>query len=310
VTCLIRTASQADRLRELGAEPVCGDVTDPVSLSGPLAGAQVVYHLAGRNAAFRAEEFYRVNEQGVRNVVRACAEQAAPPVVVLLSSLAAAGPACGGRFRTEDDPPVQFANYGRSKRAGELAAEEYAGRVPITVIRASMAFGPADRQTLPMFKSVARFGVHVIPGLGRARFSLIHVADLVDLLILAARRGRRLRPAGQRVSSEGYYFAACGEDPTYAQLGRMIAAALGRRHLLMVPTLPQWIWIVGLGAEALSRLYRHPFSINFDKAREVRAGSWVCSPQRAIDQLGFSPAAPLADRLRETAEWYRQRGWL
>jgi len=26
--------------------------------------------------------------------------------------------------------------------------------------------------------------------------------------------------------------------------------------------------------------------------------------------LGWSPAAPLADRLRETAQWYRDAHWL
>jgi len=26
--------------------------------------------------------------------------------------------------------------------------------------------------------------------------------------------------------------------------------------------------------------------------------------------LGWSPAATLAERLRETAQWYRQAGWL
>jgi len=42
----------------------------------------------------------------------------------------------------------------------------------------------------------------------------------------------------------------------------------------------------------------------------VLAGSWTCSPAKAQRQLGWAPAAPLADRLRETAQWYLDAGWL
>ncbi|MHC4179811.1 MAG: NAD-dependent epimerase/dehydratase family protein [Planctomycetota bacterium] len=311
VTCLVRKTSQVDRLRWLDARRCYGDVTDPGNLPALVAGFQIVYHLAGRNQAFRRERFLQVNHQGARNVARACAEQSTPPVVVWVSSLAAAGPASNGRLRTEAEPPVQVSHYGRSKRAGEQAAEEFADRAPITIVRPPMVFGEADWQALAIFKPVARFGIHVVPGLGRDRFSLIHVADLVNLMILAAERGTRLKPAGKRqTSSEGYYFAACGEHPTYSELGRMIGTALGIRRVLVLPSPPVATWIVGAAAEAISRGYRRPFSFNLDKAREARAGSWLCSPQRAVDELGFSVAAPLTERLRQTARWYRENGWL
>ncbi len=312
VTCLVRKTSQVDRLRTLDVRLTCGDVTDPDSLPAPVAGSRIVYHLAGCNRAFRAERFHEVNHQGGRNVVRTCAEPSTPPVLVWVSSLAAAGPAPGGRLRTEADPPVQVSHYGRSKRAGEQAAEEFADRVPITILRPPMVFGEADRQLLAMFKPVARFGLHVVPGLGRDRFSLIHVADLVKLLILAAERGTRLKPAGKDGASapQGYYFAACPEHPTYAELGRMIGTALGRRRVRVLPTPPLATWLVAAAAEAVSRGCGRTFSFNFDKAREALAGSWLCSGQRAVDELRFSVAAPLADRLRQTARWYREHRWL
>jgi len=311
VTCLVRRTSRVDRLQPLRARLVYSDVTDPDSLPAAVAGSQLVYHLAGCNQAFRVDQFYRVNQQGARNMLRACAAQSTPPVVLWVSSLAAAGPAPHGRLRTEADPPVQVSHYGRSKRAGEQAAEEFADRIPITIVRPPLVFGEADHQSLAIFRPVARVGVHVVPGLGRDRFSLIHVADLVHLLILAAEWGTRLKPAGSDgPSSPGYYFAACAEHPTYAELGRMIGTALGRRRVLVLFTPPVATWLTAAAAEALSRGSRRPFSFNFDKAREARAGSWLCSPQRAIDELGFSIAAPLADRLRQTAQWYRENGWL
>jgi nucleoside-diphosphate-sugar epimerase len=48
---------------------------------------------------------------------------------------------------------------------------------------------------------------------------------------------------------------------------------------------------------------------NLDKAREALTGSWICDSGKAHDELGFTPE-PLTRRLRETADWYRSRGWL
>ena len=46
------------------------------------------------------------------------------------------------------------------------------------------------------------------------------------------------------------------------------------------------------------------------KVSEVLAGSWTCSSAKARRQLGWSPAAPLQSRLRETALWYLDAHWL
>jgi dTDP-D-glucose 4,6-dehydratase len=43
---------------------------------------------------------------------------------------------------------------------------------------------------------------------------------------------------------------------------------------------------------------------------EALAGSWTCSSVKARTHLGWSPAGALAQRLRETAQWYRQAEWL
>jgi len=312
VTCLVRKTSNAFRIEPLDVALAYGDVTDRDSLSFAVAGNQVVYHLAGCTATTQVRRYYDINEQGVRNVAEACVRQAASPVLVTVSSLAAAGPACNGRARTEADPPAPVSHYGKSKLAGELAAGEFADRLPITIVRPPIVLGEADRQSLELFRMVARFGVHVVPALGRNKFSIIYVGDLVNLLILAAERGARLQPhpTGDASPARGCYFAAGGEDPTYADLGRMIGAALGRRRVVVIPTPPRAVWVVAAVAELIARIRHRPFYLSLDKAREARAGSWLCSAQTAIDDLGFSVGTPLADRLRQMAAWYRERGWI
>jgi len=310
VTCLVRKTSVVDRLRPLGVRLAHGDVTAPDSLPAAVAGNQTVYHLAGLTKAFGKKQLFEINEQGTANVARACAEQTTPPVLVVVSSLAAAGPSPDGRPRTESDPAEPVSNYGRSKLAGERAAERFADRTPITIVRPPIVFGEADRDCLGMFRAISRFRIHLVPTFRPRRYSLIHAADLAELLILASQRGSRL-PGGATdgPSPHGYYFAACETHPTYAELGRMVAAALQRR-VLVLPTGPLGVRLAATFSEAVSRITRRPNILNFDKVREIRAGSWFCSAQAAADQLGYCPAAPLPDRLRQTAQWYRREGWL
>ena len=310
VTCLVRSTSRTELLDPLPVTKVCGDVTDIASLQKPTAGRQVVYHLAGCIRTVRTRQLFEVNEEGTRNVAEVCARQARPPVLVVVSSLAAVAPTKDGRPIREDHPSAPVSKYGRSKLAGERAAAEYADRVPITIVRPGGVFGEADRGCLEMFRPISRFGVHVAPRtLG---LSMIYGADLAHLIILAAQRGQRIERSGTPDSniSQGRYFAATDEYPMYDELGRMIGKALGRRRTRVIRTGRPTTWLVASLNEIVGQIRRRPHPFNFDKAREATAGCWFCSPQKAMDELGFSPGASLADRLRQTADWYRSQGWI
>jgi nucleoside-diphosphate-sugar epimerase len=309
---LVRTTSQVETLRAAGMRLLYGDVTDRESLSAAVAGQEIVYHLAGCTKAVDWRCFYRVNQRGVANIAQACAERASPPTLIVTSSLAAAGPATNGHPRTETDRPTPVSHYGHSKRAGERAAEAFAHRLPITIVRPPIVLGEGDRMGLPLFRSINRFRVHMVPGQAQRRFSVIHADDLAHLLILAAERGSRLPPhrnEGAR-GPEGYYFASAEEDPVYADLGRMVAEAMGRHLLVVIPAAGPVVWTVAYAGEAVSRIRHDALFMNVDKAREITAGSWVCSAERAAAELGFRVAAALPQRLRQTADWYRREGWL
>jgi nucleoside-diphosphate-sugar epimerase len=189
--------------------------------------------------------------------------------------------------------------------------------------------GESDPATCAIFAAVARSGIHVVPTWRNHHVSVIHAADLADLLILAAERGRRLLPdavtpsvqpgaeqkpyaqdQGPGNAAQGCYFAACGEDPTYADFGRMVGRALGRRRVLALHVGPAIVWAVAGVSYLISRLRGQAHYFDPDKAREARAGDWTCSAQAAQEDLGFRASVCLADRLRQTADWYRQNGWL
>jgi nucleoside-diphosphate-sugar epimerase len=317
VTCLVRRTSSVEPLRKLGVRLATGDVRDADSvhaaINAPERKPDVVYHLAGLVTAFTSDELMAVNAEGVRNVVAACAKRETPPAVVYVSSLAAAGPSHGQQARTEDDPAEPVSHYGRAKRAGEIIAHEFAGKVPITIVRPPIVFGEGDPAMRDVFRSIFRFGIHLALGVAHQRYSLIHVADLVDGLVRSGQRGTRIVPKtnGGAPSGRGYYFVAADEQPTFAELGVLIGISLGRARVWVASTPGHaMLWSAAALAELVARVRRQPYIFNFDKVREARAGSWICSPQAIRGELGFAPGASLVDRLRQTSDWYRSENWL
>ncbi len=307
VSCLVRATSRVDELRLAGAQLIACDIADRAGVARAIASsnARVVFHLAGLVRAMDPGDFMRVNAGGVDAVAEACTAQPDRPVLVLVSSLAAAGPS-GERPIVESDPPVPVSSYGRSKFAGEQVALRYADALPITVVRPCIVFGAGDRGMFEVFRPIARLGLHVVGGSDDRRVSLVAVADLVECLLLAAEKGERLVP---RVTGHGIYFAAA-EDVSYIELGMAIARALGKPQPRILH-LPGWsMRTIGQFGDVMSRIRRRPGWVGSDKFRDVLAGSWTCSSAKARQQLGWSPAAPLADRLRETAQWYRDAHWL
>ena len=92
VACLVRKTSDTSRLERLGVERRVGALDDEAGLAAALQGVDAVYHLAGMVHGRRLEDFLEVNAHGAERLCRAAAAQPTPPVMLLVSSLAATGP--------------------------------------------------------------------------------------------------------------------------------------------------------------------------------------------------------------------------
>ena len=204
---------------------------------------------------------------------------------------------------------MPVSKYGRSKRAGEIALERLADRLPVTIVRPGIVYGRRDPKIAAVFKAIQRTGVHFVVGFRTPPLSLIHVDDLVGLIVRAATDGETLAGAGGP-AGRGYYLACDDSDhPTYWQFGRRIATALGRGVFVW----PLWRWVgrtVGRVSEVVSRLTGGQSLLTLDKVREATVRSWACSAAKAREQLAFAPSLPLDARLSETAAWFREQGWL
>lgn len=310
VTCLVGPEDDVEPFEEMGVTLRYGSLVDPAGWADLCREVEVVYHLKGTDQAADATELRRVNVGGVARVADACAAADRPPVLLLLSSLAAAGPSDVEQPLIETDAAHPVSAYGRSKLEGEATARQRAGRVPITVVRSPVAFGEHDREMLELFRLADR-GWSVTPGIRPQRLSLVHGADLAYLMVSAAERGERLPgPEAPEVAGQGIYYAGDDQRPTFADFAQLIAEALDRGPVRVVPSPQAVTFGVAAVAEAVARFRGRPAMLTIDKAREATAGSWMCSSKKARSQLSLKYRMSLAERLRETAEWYRQVGWL
>ena len=310
--CLVRETSRLEILKPLGVELVYGSITDRDAVESAVEGMDVVMHLAGMTSAQRYQQMLSVNRDGSWHVAHACAGQARPPVLVVVSSIAAAGPVPRGRVRSELERPSPISNYGISKRAGEVAVERFADQVPTSIVRPGVVFGPRNRDFFPVFQSIANSRIHPILGLAPPRISLIHVEDLVEIMVRVVKQGHRVDPAvGTPGRGEGFYFGVCDEYPDYAQLGKILKHLLredGRGIPFFLPS--PLSWLVGGLTQLVSALRGISITVNLDKVREAHAPCWACSTRAVREQLDFQPAATLACRLQQTGDWYRQQGWM
>lgn len=309
--CLVRSTSDVRRLSELGATLIEGDVTEAEGWDKAVANVDVVFHLAGLVTALNKTQMMNANADGSGFAAAACARRGTPPSMLLLSSIAAAGPTDRSAMRVEGDAAAPVSNYGRSKRAGELAAAKWADRVPVTIVRPGIVFGPRDRLTLPIFKTIATWGIHPVVGMGRTRLALLHVEDLLDLLLKAACHGERLAPteSNDTEPGTGVYFASHDSAPTYSEFGSLIARAM-RRRVVSIPLLPPVAWSAAAASQLWSQIRRRPDAFNIDKIREAVQPSWAISNEKAKRHFEWQPRASLEEQLRDTIEWYGANQWI
>ena len=303
VVCLTRSTANLSWLNRQPVEQIQGDLRDARALNSAVKNVDIVYHVAGLIRALSEADFMAANAAGTQRLAAACAAQENPPVFVYVSSLSAAGPTTGSNPLKESDPCRAISQYGKSKRAGEVALARLANRLPASIVRPPIVFGGRDTSTKSLFNAIGRTGIHFALGYRhRRRYSLVHVIDLVQALLSVARSGERLDLCDAEEASfrQGCYFVAFDDQPTYAEFGQFIGEAYGRRFVAKIPVPDMLTSSVASISELFSQVRRKPSIFGKDKAREIKAGSWICSTEKIKADLGFLPANSLRDSLRET----------
>jgi len=298
VRVLARKTSDRSRLpREV--EFLEGTLQDRPALARAVQGVDTVFHLAAATRARSEHAYFQTNAEGTQQLVEAIhATQPQPQRLIYLSSLAAAGPAQGGKPVEQYDPPRPITAYGRSKLAGEQACQQIEKDLEVLMLRAPAVYGPRDRDLFLCFMMAAR-GILPIPRGPERLLQFIHVNDLVDALILAATTRR----------TTGTYHIAESRSYAWSEITQWLAQAVGRR--VQAIKVPEWLirtaaMLSELGAATIGRAT----IFNREKAREMLAPGWLCETEAAKRDLGFEGRIPVPVGLTGTAAGYREHGWL
>src|SRR4051794_10522526 len=199
VRALARSDRAAERVRELGADPVMGDLDDL-----HIEGCEIAFHAAAKVEDFGdPADFARVNVQGTRNVVAACRRGGVRRLVHVGTEAALmAGQPLVNVDETAPLRPDSPSLYPSSKaRAEEIVRAANGDGLETVVVRPRFVWGRGDTSRRPamvgMVKSARSRGV----GGGRQFTATTHIDNTVEGLWLAGTRG----PAG------GVWFVTDGE---------------------------------------------------------------------------------------------------
>jgi len=288
VRILARRSPDHPQLAGRAFETVLGDLSDRRALDTLIDGADVVIHAAGLIKAPNAAAFQAVNVGGTANLVAALNDDRSSKHLVLVSSMVAREP--------------QLSPYARTKRESEDALTALRGHARAwTVVRPCAVYGPWDRETLAIFRAAASHRLFPSPGRHEHRVALIHATDAAQAIVDLCRAppsGHVFELTDRRV--EGY---------SWQEIACALETAIGAKALRLPLPSGAVRAVAAVNAVTAKLVGRTPI-LTPGKAREILHADWGSTAERLPPPHIWQPRIGLSDGFRETASWYRDKGWL
>jgi UDP-glucose 4-epimerase len=285
----VRRAVRRTAAAGAGEVITIGDIGPATDWRTALAGVDAVVHLAARVHVARSdraiEPYMRANALGTQRLASEAA-RCGVRRLVYLSSVKVNGEKTTGRPYSADDDPQPLDAYGVSKWRGEQHLAEVAERSSLAavIVRSPLIYGPGARANFLRLLEVVDRGWPLPFGAIDNRRSLINLWNITDLLV---------NVLTNEAAAGGTWMASDGEDLSTPELVRRIAAALGKRIVLVkapVPLLRACAAAIGARAE-IGRLCD---SLTVDGATTQST-------------LGWAPPVSMRIALERTVAWYRTR---
>ncbi len=300
VRCITRKTSDLKWLDGKQVEIFDCGLFDKDSLRKAFTDAQYIYHVAGVVKSKKPEGYFRGNVETTKSLLETALEfRSNIKRFLIVSSQTAAGPSFDEKPVDERDEPHPITTYGRSKLAQEKTAEEYMDRIPVTICRAPAVYGERDTEIFIFFQTFAK-GLFTTIGFDRKLISLIHVNDLVRGFVLAAENEKA---AGQTyfISSEKFY--------TWEEVGETTKKIMKKKPLhVKVPHF--MVYFIASIAQFFAMFSSKPATLNIEKARDITRHAWICSTQKAVNEIGYRQEISIEEGIKRTVDWYRGQGWL
>lgn len=260
------------------------DITKPFSLDETLVLDNVIHcagkaHVVPRNKA-EIQAFYQVNFEGTKNLCAALENLLKKPkAFIFISTVAVYG--LDRAERIDENTPLRGKTpYAKSKIQAESWLRDWGNKtgVKIGIVRLPLLGGPNPPGNLGAMINGIKTGKYLSIGKANARKSVVWAADVANIIPKLAEVG-------------GTYNLTDGYDPSFAELERAIAAALGKKAPIRIPTLAAKL--LGYAGDMMGS--RAP--VNSDKLNKITS-TLTFDDSKARKELGWNPSKVL-DHIQE-----------
>lgn len=301
ISCLVRPTSNLKWIKGLNVNLITGDLLKPQTLIPAVKNKDLIFHCAATLKALNSEDFYSTNIKGTTNLLDAILlSNPTLKRAIIVSSIAAAGPSKDkGHVKREEDACNPTSDYGKSKlKMEEVIRERYLDKIPITIIRPPIVFGPRDDKCLPLFK-MAKMGIHIEHGKYMA-MNLVYVSDLV--------KGMTLAGLSDRAKGNTYFIL----DPIiyrWTDFLNAISKSLNKKAIKI--SIPHFaLYSVAALNELAAKLFKKQPYLTRKRLKDLTQQYWLYSSQKAKEDFGFANYTPLDKAFEETTKWYKSQHWL
>ena len=263
-----------------------------------------VVHAAGVTKCLHPEDFFRINTEGTKNLVRALLDLQMPlKRFVYISSLSIMGAIREEqpyREINERDKAQPNTAYGKSKLEAEQWLDSQKEKLfPYVILRPTGVYGPRERDYFMMFKSIQAHTDFAV-GYKQQDITFVYVTDVVQAVFLALEKGE----TGRR------YFLSDGEVYQSSTFSDLIRKELGNPWWIRI-TAPLWLLrIITFCGDRIGHLTGKITALNNDKYHIMKQRNWRCDIGPARQELGFEPQVQLEEGVRRSVAWYKKNKWL
>lgn len=271
-----------------------------------------VVHAAGVTKCLHKEDFFRINTEGTKNLVKAILALKMPVRrFVYMSSLSVFGAIREKqpyKEIEETDTPQPNTAYGKSKLASEqfldsinTSSQTMNGGVifPYVILRPTGVYGPREKDYYVMAKSIKDHTDFAV-GFKRQDITFVYVQDVVQAVFLALDHGKTGRK----------YFLSDGKVYQSTTFSNLLHEELGRPWWIRI-TAPVWLLrIITFCGDIIGHITGKMIVLNNDKFNILKQRNWRCDIQPAIDELGFHPEYDLKRGVKLAVKWYKENNWL
>ncbi len=270
-----------------------------------------VVHAAGVTKCLHKEDFFRINTEGTKNLVRALLDLQMPlKRFVYISSLSIMG-----AIREEQpykeirerDKAMPNTAYGKSKLEAEQwlvslnkeLEKKNEKLLPYVILRPTGVYGPRERDYFMMAKSIQSHTDFAV-GFKQQDITFVYVTDVVQAVFLAMEKGQTGR----------CYFLSDGEVYQSSTFSDLIRKELGNPWWIRI-TAPLWLLrIITFCGEYMGHITGKVTALNNDKYNIMKQRNWRCDINPARQELGYEPQVKLEEGVRRSIAWYKKNKWL